>query len=164
MKFLQAHGASKIVIDVAKIYRCVACLSYHKPKQASPAAVPTALDFNQIVQADVMWFKILDRRYPVLHVVDVATKYQAACVDHDERNQDLQKALQCTWFRPLGVPAEFCNDEGRGWAADDMLGYFTGQNLQHTVSPGETHQKFGLAERYHQVLREEAEILHDRPQ
>jgi hypothetical protein len=45
-----------------------------------------------------------------------------------------------------------------------MLGYFTGQNLKHTVSPGETHQKLGLAERYHQVLREEAEILHDRPQ
>ena len=60
--------------------------------------MPTASTFNQVVQADVMWFKILDKKYPVLHVIDVATKYQAACVVHGGQSQDLQKALQRTAF------------------------------------------------------------------
>lgn len=157
VELLEARGASKTVINVAKDYRCVPCLRYHKPNQASPAAMPTASTFNVVIEADVMWLKILE--YPVLHVIDVANKYQAACVVHGERSQDLQKALQRTWFRQFGVPAELCTDEGRGWAADEMLGYFTDLNLKHTVSPGEAHQKLGLVERYHQVLRKAAEVF-----
>ena len=142
VELLEARGASKTVINVAKDYRCVPCLRYHKPNQASPAAMPTASTFNVVVEADVMWLKILE--YPVLHVIDVATKYQAACVVHGERSQAL---LNFALTRDVVGPLMKC------WAT------FTDLNLKHTVSPGEAHQKLGLVERYHQVLRKAAEVF-----
>ena len=120
--------------------------------------MPTATTFKQVAQADAMWLKILDKKVPVLHIVDVATKYQAACVFYGEKSHDFQKALQRTWFRHFGIPSELWTDEGQGWAADELLGYFTNLNIKHTVSPGEAHQRIGLVERYHQVLRKAAEV------
>lgn len=54
---LQSRGASDQVLQAARDYTCISCQRYRKPNSAAPAAVPTAKDFNQQVQADILWIK-----------------------------------------------------------------------------------------------------------
>ena len=69
------------------------------------------------------------KKYPLLHMVDVATKYQSAALLHGERTEDYCKALERHWFRHFGTPAVLITDEGRSWASDEMESFFVDHNI-----------------------------------
>ena len=77
-ELLAARGASESVINAAKGYVCTACAKYKRPAQAAPAAMPKAKDFNALVQADVFWLRRGSTKFPILSLVDSATRYTAA--------------------------------------------------------------------------------------
>ena len=158
VELLESRGASEEVMEAARTYHCAACERYRKPNQPSPASPPSTLTFNQEVQADVMWLKIAHKKYPLLHMVDVATKYQSAALLHGERTEDYCKALERHWFRHFGTPTVLITDEGRGWASDEMEDFFADHNIRHVVAPGEAHTRLGAVERRHAILRKSIEI------
>ena len=82
-----------MVVDVAKTYVCDACAKYKKPHQSSPASYKSAEHFNQMVQADVFWIKGANHKYPILAVIDVATRFQTAAVIHHEKSADFIAAM-----------------------------------------------------------------------
>ena len=158
VELLESRGASDEVMEAARTYHCAACERYRKPNQPSPASPPSTLTFNQEVQADVMWLKIHQKKFPLLHMVDVATKYQSAALLHGERTEDYCKALERHWFHHFGTPAVLITDEGRGWASDEMVSFFADHNIRHVVAPGEAHTRLGAVERRHAILRKSIEI------
>ena len=160
-ELLQSRGASDEVIEVAKNYHCAACHRYKKPNSTAPATLKQATSFNQTVQADVMWIKLHDRKVPILHLVDSATKYQVASVVHGEQSKHFSLALERHWIRHFGVPAELVTDEGRGWLSDAMQEFLGEHGIVHTVSPGEAHTRLSAVERRHAVLRKAVEIYLD---
>ena len=159
IELLESRGAS----EVAREFHCSACERYRKPKTAAPAALPQASHFNEKLQADVMWIKLDKDKIPVVHFIDLATKYQAAAVVKAEKASNYQKALERGWFRHFGMPKELITDEGRGWLHEDMIDFLAELNILHTVAPGEAHTRLGAVERRHQVLRKAVEIyMNDR--
>ena len=157
-ELLSSRGASEVVLEVARKFHCVACQRYHKPNSPSPAQVATSTIFNDTLQADVFWIKLGDKKFPILSMVDVATKYQAASVIYGERTQDFLHALERGWLRHFGCPQVLVTDEGRGWASDDMLNWTSSMNIKHVMAPGEAHTRLSLVERRHAVLRKAVEI------
>ena len=82
------------MIEAARSYRCVACQRYRRPNATAPAQVPgRPQEFNGNLQADDLWFKLKDKKIPVLSVVDSATKFQSA-VMYGERSNDFIHALE----------------------------------------------------------------------
>ena len=160
-ELLASRGASDTVLEVARQYHCVACQRYKKPNRAAPAQLPTADTFNQVIQSDVLWIKLGEKKYPILSVVDTATKFQAASVLYGEKTCDFIHALERGWIRHFGCPTTLISDEGRGWASDDMLSWTSDMNIQHMISPGEAHTRLGIVERRHAVLRKAVEIYMD---
>ena len=159
---LEARGASNVVIDIAKQYQCVSCQRYRKPNTVAPAALSKATEFNQRIQADVVWFKIDKLKVPVLSIVDEATKYQAAMVIYGERSTDFKHALERAWIRHFGPPATLVTDEGRGWASDDFSTWTSDLMISHEIAPGEAHTRLSMVERRNAILRKAAEIyMHD---
>ena len=157
-EMLASRNASQMVLDVASKYHCVACKRYHKPNAPSPAQVSTSTVFNETLQADVFWIKLGEKKFPILSMVDVATKFQAASVIYGERTQDFLHALERGWIRHFGCPQVLVTDEGRGWASDEMLNWTSSMNLKHVMAPGEAHTRLSLVERRHAVLRKAIEI------
>ena len=159
---LESRGASHQVLQAARDFRCVACQRYRKPNSAAPAAVPTAKDFNQQVQADVLWIKDKETKYPILSMVDVGTRFQAACLIRGESSEFLIGALEKCWIRHFGVPRQLHTDEGRGWLGDPFQKWTTDKMIEHLVAPGEAHERLGLVERRHSILRKAIEVYtHD---
>ena len=157
-ELLASRGASEMVLDVARKFHCTACLRYHKPNSSAPSQLATSLTFNETIQADVMWIKLGEKKVPILSMVDVATKFQAASVIYGERTQDFLHALKRGWIRHFGCPQVLLTDEGRGWASDEMLSWTSSMSIKHVMAPGEAHTRLSLVERRHAVLRKAVEI------
>ena len=159
---LESRGASHQVLQAARDYQCASCLRYRKPNSAAPAAIPSAKNFNQQVQADILWIKDGDTNHPILSVVDVGTCFQAACLVKGESSEHLIPALERVWIKHFGVPQELHTDEGRGWLGAPFQSWTTEKMINHLVAPGEAHERLGLVERRHSVLRKAVEAyLHD---
>ena len=162
VELLQSRGASSEVIEAARNYHCVACQRYRRPNATAPALLPEqTLSFNGNLQADVLWFKLKDKKVPVLSMVDSATKFQAGAVIYGERSSDFIHALERGWIRHFGPPTTLVSDEGRGWASDEMLAWTSSHNIQHLIAPGEAHTRLSLVERRHAILRKAVEIYMD---
>lgn len=157
-EMLASRGASEVVLEVARKFHCVACSRYHKPNAPSPAQVSPSTVLNETLQCDVMWIKLQEKKFPILSMVDVATKYQAAAVMYGERSQDYLHALERGWIRHFGCPQVLVTDEGRGWASDEMLNWTSSMNIKRSMAPGEAHTRLSLVERRHAVLRKAIEI------
>ena len=158
VEMLESRGASDMVLKCAREYKCVACARYLKPDGVAPSALPKAKEFNERLQADVLWFKIGDKKFPVLSLVDEATKYQAAAVVHSERSEHFRHVIERLWIRNFGCPKVLVTDEGRGWNADQFHDWTSDQMIEHQVAPGEAHTRLSLVERRHAVLRKAAEV------
>ena len=161
-ELLESRGASTVVVETAKTYHCAACQRYRKLNSPAPSQLPTAETFNHIIQSDVLWLKLGDKKIPVLSMVDTATKYQAGAVIYGEKTSDFLHALERCWIRHFGCPSVLVTDEGRGWASDEMMSWAASHNVQHMISPEEAHtSRLSLVERRHQVLRKSLEVYMD---
>lgn len=76
---------------------------YHKPNSSAPAQISTSTTFNETLQADVFWLKLGEKKFPILRLVDAATRFQAASVVYGERTQDYLHALERGWIRHLAA-------------------------------------------------------------
>ena len=75
-EFLVARGTSESIMEAAK--GCLECAKYKKPAQAAPASTSTLDQFNDVVQADVLWIRRGSTKYAIISVVDIAIRYIAA--------------------------------------------------------------------------------------
>ena len=99
---------------------------------------------------------------PILSMVDVGTRYQAACLVRGESYEFLIRALEKCWIRHFGVPRQLHTDEGRGWLGEQFQSWTSEKMIEDLVAPGEAHERLGLVERRHAVLRKAIEVyLHD---
>eukprot|EP00435_Cladocopium_sp_Y103_P073661 s421_g44.t1 len=112
---LESRGASDMIIKCAREYKCVACARYKKPDGVAPSSLPKA-EFNERLQADVLWLKIDSKKVPTLSLVDEATKYQAASVVHSEKAEHFQHAIERLWIRNFGCPKTLITDEAEDGA------------------------------------------------
>ena len=95
-------------------------------------------------------------------MVDVGTKFQAACLVRGESAEHLIGALERCWLRHFGAPKQLHTDEGRGWLGEQFQNWTTERMIEHRVAPGEAHKSLGLVERRHSILRKAIEVyLHD---
>ena len=163
VELLQSRGASDQVIEAARQYQCTACLRYKRPNQVAPSTLRhQAQEVGERLQADVLWIKCnaSAKKFPVLSVVDQATKYTVATLLHGERGDHLIHGLERAWIRRFGLPQCLCSDEGRGWVGNEMNEWTTQHSIEHVVAPAESH-RLALVERRHVTLRRAIEIYMD---
>ncbi len=155
---LVSRGASEEVVTAARSYQCAACLRYKKPNQVAPASVKRVKEFGEVLQADIFWIRSGSSKFPILSVIDMATKYQVAAVTQGEKGEDLLHALERSWIRHFGLPQKLVTDEGRGWVGSIMEEWTNFHGVEHEVAPGEAHSRLALVERRHAVLRKSIEV------
>ena len=143
-ELLAARGASESVINAAKGYVCTACAKYKRPAQAAPAAMPKAKDFNALVQADVFWLRRGSTKFPILSLVDSATRHTAAILLKNEQSEHYIRAVEKAWIAVFGPPVVLMTDEGRPWLGRAMDEWTTAHNIEHEVAPGEAHERLAL--------------------
>jgi hypothetical protein len=81
-----------------------------------------AYEVGERLQADVPWIKCNTsaKKFPVLSVIDQATKYTVATLLHGKHGDRLIHGLERAWIRHFELPQCLCSDEGCGWVGECM--------------------------------------------
>lgn len=143
---------------------CVMCQKHGK----SPGRFKFTLkddnqQFNYCVVVDILYLedpKIKSRQRPVLHVVDEATRYQAALWLKEISAMCTWNALRRIWIDAyLGPPEILKSDSGTNFTAKEFKDLASSTGVSVNVVPVESHSSIGIVERYHAPLRRAYDIL-----
>ena len=141
VKMLVAANATSEVVDCARRYRCTVCLARRRPNQPPKTGVIKETMFNGTVQIDFFKVALQSGSAIVAHMVDVASKYQAARLVHGETTEVAIHALEREWIRVFGNPQRLQVDEGRGFCSKDFVDWTDAHGIKLLVAPGEAHER-----------------------
>lgn len=113
-------------------------------------------EFNYEIMVDVMY---LSNR-PVLHVVDIATAFQAGRFLPSISAKDTWEALRCLWIDTYqGPPDIITHDAGTNFASTEFRNEAKMMGITCKQVPIEAHWSIGKLERYHAPLRRAYEVI-----
>ena len=114
------------------------------------------LDFNHEVLVDVMYLE----GKPVLHIIDVATSFQAARFLQAMTAKATWDALRYAWIDTyIGPPDTVTSDAGSNFTAAEFKANAHIMGIQIENVPVEAYNSIGKLERYHGPLRRAWEII-----
>ena len=115
-----------------------------------------SIDFNGSVFLDIMYIN----GQPVLHIIDEATKFQAARWLKDVSAATTWDTLKECWIDTyLGPPDRLTHDAGRNFASREFRQNAATTGININVVPVEAHWSVGIVERAHPMLRRAYEII-----
>ena len=120
------------------------------------------IDFNHTILIDVMYID----GSPVLHIVDNATRFQAARWLKNLSARHTWETLRLMWIDIyLGPPDHIVHDAGTNFVSKEFKQYANSLAITTKAVPVEAHWSIGVVERYHPVLkRAYAVIVADIPE
>lgn len=99
---------------------------------------------------------------PILHVVDEATRYQAARWLQNINAKHIWDTLRLCWIDVyLGSPDYIHHDAGKNFVSREFRQLATSLAITIKSVPVEAHWSIGIVERYHAVLRQAYKVIMD---
>ncbi|CAE7800243.1 GIP, partial [Symbiodinium sp. KB8] len=146
-RHLRIAGAGGEVVDATKRIQCQVCARNRRAPPARPAALPSLLDFNQVVAVDA--FSAYDtnkRRHEFMMVTDLATGFSLAGSLTGHSTQSMEDDFCTIWSNSFGAPGTIALDLESGLQAG--FGRFSewhGTKLRPAA--GQAHFQQGTVER-----------------
>ena len=135
---------------------CEACQRNAQAPRRFKFAYHDEKEFNHTIYVDVFY---LNGR-PVLHVVDEATKYQAARWLSSVSAAAIWQSLRLCWIDVyIGPPDIIAHDAGKGFVADEFQASSEMLRISTKPIPVESPQSMATVERYHASLRKAYNII-----
>ncbi|KHJ30584.1 hypothetical protein EV44_g3904 [Erysiphe necator] len=114
-------------------------------------------NFNHTILVDIMY---LEGNVLTLHVIDEATRYQAARFLKDVSSQSIWQALRLCWIDVyVGPPDLIIHEAGTNFTAKDFQQNAVSLAIRTKCVPVEAAHSIGLVERYHGPLRRAYSII-----
>ncbi|RDI84343.1 hypothetical protein Vi05172_g5622 [Venturia inaequalis] len=146
---------STILDEIKKV--CKECQSYDQAPRRFKFKIKDDCYFNYEIVIDVMY---LDGNQPILHVVDIATSFQAAKFLKSMSARDTWDALCDCWINVYqGPPDHVVHDPGTNFDAQEFRNQAKILGVSCEEMPVEAHHALGKVERYHGPLRRAYDII-----
>ena len=133
---------------------CRICRSWARPAPKSVATSRISERFGEVVQSDLLFYK----RKVILHVVDETTRYSVAVLLPNKSEEAIKEGFSMGWIRHYGPPQKVIADGEGGIMSLDS--WFQSQKIE--LRPRAPGQHAQLAERHHEVLRQQLHRLEDQ--
>ncbi|OXV09105.1 hypothetical protein Egran_03132, partial [Elaphomyces granulatus] len=141
---------------------CTMCQKYGgSPRRFKFTLRDPDLQFNHTIIVDIMYIDPGNSgRNPVLHIVDEATRFQAARWLKDISSQTVWNTLRLCWIDTyLGPPDIIGHDAGTQFMSDEFRQLAGSMAVSTEPVPVEAHNSIGIVERYHLPLRRAYTII-----
>ena len=138
----------KLMEDVSKT--CDICTRYKKTPPKPVVTIPLAKVFNQHVAMDL---KDIGQK-KILHMIDHATRYSAACVVSSKRKEVIVASVLRIWVSVFGSPKKILFDNGGEFRNEDVDDMAAKLNTTITSTAAESPWSNGINERHNGILGE----------
>ncbi|KAI1001275.1 hypothetical protein K3495_g6924 [Podosphaera aphanis] len=136
---------------------CRYCQMHGPAPQRFKFKIKDDFNFNFAIIIDIIY---LDGNTPVLHVVDEATRYQAAQFLKDVSAQTVWETLRRCWIDIyVGPPDLIIHDSGTNFTSREFQQSAATLIIRKKCVPVEAAQSVGMVERYHGPLRRAYKIV-----
>ena len=148
IRHLRLSGASSSIIRAAEQMCCRTCERATRAKSARVAQPVAALDFNQVVAADILWIDTCQSKgWPALNIVDMASTYQVVLPLTSTTSQEVSRAFVDGWIAWAGAPRLILVDLDSAFK-DQFLELMDQRSVVVRCAAGQAHWQNGLAERH----------------
>ncbi|KAL3420591.1 hypothetical protein PVAG01_07036 [Phlyctema vagabunda] len=114
--------------------------------------------FNYSIVVDITYLG--SPAFPVLYIIDEATRFQAARILKDISTKTVWEALQNAWIDTyLGPPDMLVHDAGTQFTAQEFKDRTGTMGITTKCVPVEAYHSIGIVERYHGPLRRAYDII-----
>ena len=148
IRHLKIGGANEGVIRAVEQMTCKTCDSSSRPHAHKVASPVVALDFNEIVAIDILWFDTAENsNHAALNVVDLASTYQVVIPLTSTKADEVGQALCSGWFRWAGIPKQLLVDLDSAFKGD-FLTMMDERSVMVRSAAAQAHWQNGVAERH----------------
>ena len=137
------------VITVSK--HCLACQRFKKTPPVPVVSLPISTTFNEAVSMDLIVVK--QGKY-ILHLIDMFTRYSAACVRNSKRQEVIVDAIMKVWISYFGQPGKFLADNGGEFSNQEYKDMCEAYGIEMMKTGAESPWSNGLCERHNGALKE----------
>ncbi|CAF2215336.1 unnamed protein product [Rotaria magnacalcarata] len=127
---------------------CDICRKYKKACPRPVVGLPLAREFNDTVAMDLKDIG----SYKILHLIDHATRYSAACVVKNKTSNEIIDSIFKIWISVFGSPRQFLSDNGGEFNNDEFRQMAEAFNVIVRTTAAESPWSNGLNERHNGVL------------
>lgn len=132
---------------------CDICVRYKRTPPKPAVGLPLATEFNQVVGVDLHTIK---PGLYYMHMIDLFTRYSAACVIHNKLPSTIVNKFIQTWISVHGAPKSIISDNGGEFNNPDFRDMAENFNIGIKTTPAESPWSNGLPERHNRSLTEVA--------
>ena len=153
------HGndLDKTVLEKLTKY-CIFCQKHSKSPGRFKFTLRQDVNFNHSVIVDIMYID----NSPIFHVVDEATRFQAAKWLSNVSTKHTWDTLRLCWIDVyLGPPDYILHDAGKNFVSKKFQQLATSMTITTQSIPVEAHWSIGIVEQYHGVLCRTYKIIID---
>ncbi|RAL62549.1 hypothetical protein DID88_004400 [Monilinia fructigena] len=137
---------------------CEHCQLHGKSPGRFKFSLQDDTEFNHTILVDVMYIA----NQPILHIVDEATRYQAARWLENMTAKNAWDALRACWIDVyVGPPDYIVHDAGKNFFSKEFTQNATSMAIATKCVPVEAHNSIGLVERYHKPLKRAYHIINE---
>ncbi|CAK9108665.1 Copia protein [Durusdinium trenchii] len=114
LRALKNAGVRDEILQWTKAhFRCPTCEARTRPSPARPGHLLRALEFNQVVGADLCFADLFNEQVILLNVLCWGTNFQQAYICKDKSAEEVLEAFMRCWIQPFGVPSLLVLDRGK---------------------------------------------------
>lgn len=154
IRHLRLANAPENVLRAAEQMVCRTCERTARPPSSRVSHPCVALDFNQMIAADVIWLDTVDvKNKPALNVVDLASTYQVVIPLSSTKSEEMGRALVDGWMSWAGAPKHLLVDLDSGFR-DKFLQVMDSRSITVRCAAGQAHWQNGVCERHGATWKE----------
>ena len=89
---------------------CDTCLRYNKARSRPIVSLPLASDVNDCLAMDLKFLTIDDKKFIILHMIDVFSRFSAATLVKSKDKQVIADGVLKHWVATFGTPRLIFSD------------------------------------------------------
>ena len=128
--------------------KCITCVKFQKRASRPIVCTPMATEFNEMIAIDL---KVWGKHY-FLVIVDLATRFCAACVISNKVPTTIIKGLFISWIAIFGPPNKIMSDNGGEFSNPEMRALGESFSIKLITTAAESPWSNGVCERLNGVL------------
>ena len=128
--------------------KCETCTKFKKPKLRPVVGFGLAKDFNDMVSMDLKFHKTT----PWLHMIDHSTRFSAACVIPDKKQETVIEKVFKHWIVIFGSPKKILSDNGCEFNNQAMRELGELLNVEVKTTAAESPWSNGITERHNGLI------------
>ena len=130
---------------------CDTCKRYQRRKLKPIVSIPLASEFNETVEMDLITY---EQGVWVLHLIDLFSRYSAACVVRSKKQEVMIDAIMKIWISYFGQSKKYLADNGGEFLNEEYRDMCEMFNIEEAKTAAESPWSNGVVERHNAVIKE----------